>query len=134
MIGTVLDVFRLARDVWPKRWSNVRVEFRVEEMGLAFVCDAKGAGVVRVTLLDRDGQTAGYVEGANAYNVGVRVGYNAAGHSHALLADCFQMARSYREFERTGDIDFSRHYQHFRERAVFQWERARRDEEEAERQ
>jgi len=118
VFDAIIEAIKLARDARPKRWSNVEVRFFIEEVGLGFVCDDKSVGVIRVTILDPTGEKIAYLEGGNSHDSGFRTGFNVRGLPEGLLADCFHMARCFREFERTGDVDYARGFQHFRARAV----------------
>ncbi len=122
MFGSIVDAIKLARDAWPKRWSNVAVRFLVQEMGLGFVCDDKDMGTIRVTVLDGSGEHVAYLEGANSHAAGCGAAFNLRGLPAELLADCFHMARCFREFERTGNADYAHGFEHFRTRAVRGWE------------
>ena len=121
MLDPILDVIKLARDAWPKRWTNVEVRFFVEEMMLGFSCDDKSVGVIRVTILDSDGEKIAYLEGGNNHTADFAVGFNLRGLPAELLAECFHMARCFREFERTSNIDYARGFEYFRGRAVREW-------------
>jgi hypothetical protein len=122
MLGTIIEAIRLIRDAWPRRWSNVESRFVVDELGMAFSSRGKGRAVLAVTILDMSGRMIAYLEGAHRHDGDVEIGCNLDAHSHALLVECFRMAYCYREFERTGDLDRSKHFQHFRTRAVFRRE------------
>jgi hypothetical protein len=122
VFDSIIDAIKLARDAWPKRWSNVEVRFFVEETGLGFVCDDKSLGVIRVTILNPTEDKIAYLEGGNSHDSGFSTGFNVRGLPEGLLADCFHMARCFREFERTGNVDYANGFQHFRDRAVQQWQ------------
>lgn len=122
MLRAIVEAIKLAREAWPKRWSNVEVRFLVEEMGLGFVCDDKSMGTIRVTVLDETGQHIAYLEGANNHTADSQAGFNFRGFPPDLLAECFHMARCFREFERTGNTDYARGFEHFRGRAVREWQ------------
>ncbi|QDV32492.1 hypothetical protein [Tautonia plasticadhaerens] len=123
MLGTALDAIKLVRDAWPRRWSNVESRFDVDEMGMTFSCVGKGSGVLKVSVFDRSGRLIATMEGENLVDGEVHHGCNLEGYGPSILVECFRMARCYREFERTGELEHSRHFQHFRTRAVFRFER-----------
>ena len=112
----------MARDAWPKRWTNVKVRFFVEEMMLAFFCDDKSIGELQVTVLDSDGEKIAYLEGTNHHTADCTVGFNLRGLPAELLAECFHMARCFREFERTDNLDYANGFDYFRSRAVREWQ------------
>lgn len=124
MLGTILEVVKLVRDVWPKRWTNVESRFVVDEMmgGLTVSSTGAGRGRLRVILADATGRMIASLEGEARHDGEVQQGCNLEGLSHAILVECFRMAFCYREFERTGDLKRSGHYQYFRNRAVYRWE------------
>ncbi len=122
MLSTLIEAIQLAREVWPKRWSNVQGRFEVEEMGMSFVCEEKSPGLLRVLVFHRSGQKIAYLEGPNQYPAEVQVGLNQEGFSNGFFEDCFQMARHDREFERTSELEHSSLYQYFRNRTVTRWE------------
>jgi hypothetical protein len=129
MLGTLLEAFKLVRDCWPKRWSNVQVTFLVKEMGGWTVsCRATRSDLLLVTVTDASGQLIASMEGPNTLDGEVRQGCNLQGMSPGWFVDCFRMARCYREFERTGDVEPSGHFNYFRTRTVYRWECLEEDE------
>lgn len=128
MLGTALDAIKLVRDAWPRRWSNVESRLVVDEMGMTFSCVGKGSGLLLVTGCDGNGRLVLSLEGENRVDGEVTGGCNLSGFSQTLLVDVFRMVRCYREFERTGGLEHSRHFQYFRTRAVFIYERERDEE------
>jgi hypothetical protein len=123
MLGTALDAIKLVRDAWPRRWSNVESRLDVDEMGMTFSCVGKGPSTLLVSAFDRSGRLIATMEGENLVDGEVRQGCNLEGYGESIFVECFRMARCYREFERTGDLEHSRHFQYFRTRAVFRFER-----------
>ena len=121
MFGAIIEAIKLAREAWPKRWSNVEVRFLVQEMGLGFICDDKNMGVIRLTVVDADGGKVCYLEGGNSHTADFVVGFDLLQMPMDLLRECFHMARCFREFERTGNVDYAQGFQHFRGRAVREW-------------
>lgn len=124
MLGTIVDVVKLVRDVWPTRWSNFESRFVVDEMMGRLTVSSKGAGRgrLRVILSDPTGRMIASLEGPACHDGEVQHGCNLEGLSHAILVECFRMAFCDREFERTGDLKRSGHYQYFRTRADSRWE------------
>ncbi len=114
----------MARMIWPKSSTNVRVRFVVQEIAMGFQCYDKGVGWFRVTVLDQNVDEVAYIEGANSDDAALEVGFNNKGFPDAVLREMFQMARCRREFARTQDIEFSRKFEYHRGQLLNLWESA----------
>ncbi len=114
----------MARMIWPKSSTNVRVRFVVQEIAMGFQCDDRGVGWFRVTVLDQNVEEVAYMEGANSDDAPLDVGSNIKGFPDPVLREMFQMARCRREFARTQDIEFSRKFEDHRGRLLNLWESA----------
>ena len=117
-------LLEMARMIWPKSSTNVRVRFVVQEIAMGFQCDDKGVGRFRVRVLDRNVEEVAYLEGANSDDAALEVGINNKGFPDAVLREMFQMARCRREFARTQDIEFSRKFDYHRSQLLNLWESA----------
>jgi len=113
----------IAKNWWPKKWTNVEVRFVVEEIGLGFSCDDKAVGWFRVTVLDEKLEKIVYMEGANSDDARPKVAINVRKFPHDLLREMFQMARCIREFERTENTVFARKFQSHRDQVLFLWKK-----------
>ena len=97
-----------------KESQNVKVDFGVEELELWFVCDDKNIGDFRVSVYNKSGDMVAYLEGKNHRGSEVNVGHNTNKYSKDFLFNSFHMCRCRREFERLGDINYSKGYEYFR--------------------
>src|SRR5208283_684558 len=114
----------MARMIWPKSSTNVRVRFVVQEIAMGFQCYDKGVGWFRVTVLDRNVDEVAYMEGVNSDNAALEVGFNNKSFPDAVLREMFQMARCRREFARTQDSEFSGKFEYHRGQLLNLWESA----------
>jgi hypothetical protein len=114
----------MARMIWPKSSTNVRVRFVVQEIAMGFQCDDREVGWFRVTVLDQNMKKVAYMEGANSDDAPLDVGSNIKGFPDPVLRETFQMARCRREFARTRDIEFSRKFEDHRGRLLNLWKSA----------
>ncbi|MGO9568775.1 MAG: hypothetical protein ACLP5H_14665 [Desulfomonilaceae bacterium] len=114
----------MAKMIWPKSSTNVRVRFVVQEIAMGFQCYDRGVGWFRVTVLDQNVEEVAYMEGANSDDTAPEVSFNSKGFPDAVLREMFQMARCRREFARTQDIEFSRKFEYHRTQLLNLWESA----------
>jgi hypothetical protein len=114
----------MARMIWPKSSTNVRVRFVVQEIAMGFQCDDKGVGRFRVRVLDQNVEEVAYMEGENSEDAALEVGFNNKGFPDVVLREMFQMARCRREFARTQEIEFSRKFEYHRSQLLSLWESA----------
>ncbi|RUL88255.1 hypothetical protein [Tautonia sociabilis] len=129
MLGTAIEAIKLVRDAWPRRWSNVESRVTLDELGVSVSCRGIGPGRVRVTVFDASGRMIAVIDGDDRLDGELRMGCNLEGFSDSLRTEFFRMARCYREFDRTGDLDQSNYFQYYRTRVVFMAERDRAAEE-----
>ena len=118
MIGDIIKLGSVIEQLIPKEIKNIKVDFKVKELGLCFVCDDKNLGYFRVCVYDFDGQLVAYLEGSNHIKAMPKVGQNLNNYSNNFLFNAFHMCRCCREFERLGDINYSKGFQHFRKRMI----------------
>lgn len=118
MIGDIIRLVEVAGNLYPHEWKNIKADFPVDEIGLWFVCDDKELGYFRLNIYDRAGDCVAYLEGQNHQHSPVNIGHNSKNYSEDFLYNSFHMARCRREFERTGDINYSKGFDYYRRKVV----------------
>lgn len=111
-IASVVDFFT------PKEIKNIKVNFKVKELGLRFICDDKNIGLFRVFVLDLDNELIAYLESNNKQDSIPKIGENTKDYSKEFLFNVFHMCRCRREFERLGDINYSKGFDYFRKKLI----------------
>jgi hypothetical protein len=98
-----LNVVKLAREMWPIPWTNVKVERAIDELHLGIVCDDKSFGTIRVVVTEKDQQPIALMEAPNAEYQEPKIFGNSTKLKKILLFELFQAGRCLREHARTGD-------------------------------
>ncbi|NJL83996.1 MAG: hypothetical protein HC890_15670 [Chloroflexaceae bacterium] len=125
MIETVLSLIGLAGAAHgflqqfqsSEQGENVKVDFTITEIELRFTCDDKHLGDFRVGVYQESEQVA-YLEGKNQIDFTPAIGFNHRNYSPEALFLMFHMARCYRELQRTGNIDYAKGYDYFRNKLI----------------
>ena len=121
-IGKIIDI---GVKLFPKQLKNVKVDFRVEQLGLRFVCKDKDIGYFELKIYNRAEEMVAYVEGKNKQGSKINIGQNINNYNKDFLYYCFHMARCCREFERTEKIDYSRGFDYYRKKAIDEYMKAK---------
>ena len=114
----LIKIIEFTGKLIPKEWQNVKVDFSLSELELWFVCDDKDIGYFRVSIYNKNGELVAYIEGKNHRGSKVNIGQNINKYSYDFLYNAFHMCRCRREFERLGDINYSKGFNYFREKLL----------------
>ena len=120
MIDDIIKVAGIVDFFYPKEWKNIKVDFKIKEIGLRFICDDKNLGDFRVRIYDLENNQVAYIEGKNHRGSKIKIGHNSNKYSKDFLYNCFHMSRCNREFERLSDINYSKGFDYFRNKVINQ--------------